>query len=353
MFNQILTNTYYGNTVQQWLIALLIVAGAIIVGKIVYFIFGNVIKKLTEKTKTKLDDIIVDMIEEPIVFALMIVAVWFALKQLVLPEGFLTFVDNTYHVLIVFNVAWLITRLLNAIYKEYVVRMMEESENKIDDHLFPILKKVSNGVVWVLALIVGLNNAGYDVGALLAGLGIGGLAIAMASKDTLTNILGGFTILVDKPFHTNDRIRVSGYDGMVKEIGLRSIRVQTLDGTMVTIPNSSCANSPIENVSLEPSRKVSTVLGLTYDTKPAQMEKAIEILKDIIEKNEHTNKKVIAGFEEFADSSMNIRFIYYIKKGADIVKTKSEINMEILTRFNKARLDFAFPTQTIYTKKSY
>jgi MscS family membrane protein len=201
-----------------------------------------------------------------------------------------------------------------------------------------------------LTVVIALNNVGYDVAALLAGLGIGGLAMAMAAKDTVSNVFGGVTIFTDQPFTINDRIRASGFDGTVEEIGVRSTRIRTLDGTLVTIPNSSFAESAVENVSAEPSRKVKVNLGLTYDTTPEQMQEAMTILADIADGNDGLLENRTISFNAFGDSAMNIIFIYYIKKGAAIMDVQTEINMEILSRFNARGLEFAFPTQTIYTR---
>ncbi|MBT5021737.1 mechanosensitive ion channel [Candidatus Woesearchaeota archaeon] len=351
MLQEILIKTYYGNTVEQWAYALLIILGAVVVGKILYWFFGNVVKKFASKTKTKLDDIIVDMIEEPIVFALTLFGIWYATTRLTLTEGMSAWFGNVFQVLIVINVAWLITRLFDSFYTEYLVPLADKTDTDLDDQILPIVKTGTNIIIWIIAILVALNNAGYNVGALLAGLGIGGLALAMAAKDTVSNVFGGITIFVDKPFKLNDRVKVSGYDGTIVEIGLRSSRLKTLEGRIVTIPNSSFAGNPVENVTREPSRKVVLNLGLTYDTKPAQMEKAMKLLKDIAKKNKKINKDFKLSFNAFGDSALGIMFIYYIKKSSDILETQTEMNMEILKQFNKNKLEFAYPTQTVYTVK--
>jgi len=351
MINEILTRTYYGNEVIAWLVAFLIILASVVVGKIVYWISGNVIKKLTKKTKTRLDDILVDMIEEPAVFGITIAGIWFAAKSLTLSESATTFFWNGFQLLIVFDVAWLITRVFDSLYQEYLVPLADKTKSDLDDHLLPIVRRSTNIIVWALAIIIALNNAGYNVGALLAGLGIGGLAFAMAAKDTISNIFGGITIFTDKPFKIGDRVKIAGFDGNIKEIGLRSSRLQTLEGRIVTIPNSKFTDSPIENVTKEPSRKVLMNIGLTYDTTPKNIEKAMKILESISKKNKGINKNYKISFTEFGDSAMNIMYIYYIKKEADILKTKTEINMAILNQFNKAKLDFAFPSQSIYIEK--
>jgi MscS family membrane protein len=346
-----LGQTYYGNTVLGWLIALAIIVGALIVGKAVYWIFGNVVKQFTKKTKTKLDDIIIDMIEEPIVFIITLAGVWYGLKTLELPELVHTWMGNVLHFLIILTIAWLISRLLDAFYREYLVPVAAKTETDLDDQLLPIVRKGTKLAIWAIAIIVALNNAGYEVGALIAGLGIGGLALAMAAKDTVSNIFGGFTIFTDRPFTINDRVKIAGYDGFIREIGVRSTRLETLEGRTVTIPNSKFSDTPVENVSLEPSRKVSVNLGLTYDTTPEKMKQAMEILKEIAANHESLEEKVLLSFNAFGDFAMNILFIYYIKSGADILAAQSDINMAVLERFNEAGLEFAFPTQTLYTKQ--
>jgi len=351
MFNDILIKTYYGNTIKEWLFALLIILAALVVGKILYWFFGNVMKALTKKTETKLDDIIIDMIEEPIVFTLMLFGIWYGIGTLTLGETFGKWIGIIFQVLIVINVAWLLSRLFDSIFQQYLLPLTEKSDTDLDDQLLPLVRKGTKAIIWILAIIVALNNAGYEVGPLIAGLGIGGIAFAMAAKDTISNIFGGFTIFTDKPFKVKDRIEIEGFDGTIKEIGLRSTRLETLEGRIVTIPNSTFSDNPVENISSEPSRKVVLNLGLTYDTTPQQMKKALTILKGIAAKNKNIKDNISLSFNAFGDFAMNVLFIYYIKKGSDILDTQTDMNMEILNLFNKNKLEFAFPTQTVFTKK--
>jgi len=345
------SRTFYGNTITQWVTALAIVVAALLVGKLAYWLFGNVVKKITAKTKTRLDDLIIDMIEEPIVFAITIAGVWYGINTLTLPELAHSLMGNASHFLIILAIAWLVSRLLDALYTEYLVPITAKTETDLDDQLLPILRKGTRITVWIVGVIVALNNAGYDVGALIAGLGIGGLALAMAAKDTVSNIFGGFTIFTDRPFKLNDRIKVAGYDGFIREIGVRSTRLQTLEGRIVTIPNSTFSDSPVENISLEPNRKVVANLGLTYDTKPEQMAEAQEILKQIAKETAGVVDEALVSFTEFGDSALNILFIYYIEAGADILGVQNAVNTKILESYNAKGLEFAYPTQTLYTKQ--
>jgi MscS family membrane protein len=292
------------------------------------------------------------MIEEPIAVILTFIGIRIALGTLVFPESVDTWIGYVFNVVTILAVAWLLSRLFDAIFKEYVVAWADRSESDFDDQLLPILQKGAKLIIWSVALIIALDNAGYDVGALVAGLGIGGLAFAMAARDTLANVFGGFTIFTDKPLTLNDRVRIAGHDGFIREVGLRSSRIETLDGTVVTVPNSKFSDSPVENVSWEPSRKVKVKLGLVYDTTPEEMDKAMELLRRIAAANPNLEEKVIVSFTEFGDFSLNLLLIYFIRKEADILETQTQINRKILQEFTANGLDFAFPTQTLYNKNA-
>jgi MscS family membrane protein len=346
-----LDSTFYGNSILMWAYAAMIIIYFIIIGKIVFWIFKNVLRNLTKKTKTKLDDIIIDKIEEPIFYGIIIFGFYVALNLLTFSQKLGSFLSHSISFIFTINIAWLFSRTFDSLFKEYIVPLAQKTKTDFDDQILPILNKSIKTAIWVVGIIIGLNNAGYDVSALLAGLGIGGLIIGLAFQDTLKNIFGGITILTDKPFKVNDRVKIDGTDGFITEVGIRSTRVKTLEGRMITIPNSKFLDGVIENISSEPSRKIVLDLGLIYETTPKQIEKAVDILNKIAKNNENLEENVIISFSDFNDSSLNIKFIYYIKKGSDILKTKNDINMEILNLFNKNNLEFAFPSQTIYMSK--
>ena len=174
--------------------------------------------------------------------------------------------------------------------------------------------------------------------------------LALAAQDTVKSIFGGLMVFIDKPFKISDRIKVNGWDGTVEEIGVRSTRIRTLEGRLVTMPNGQFSDNAVENVTLEPSRKVVVNLGLTYETSPDNMEKAIQMLKDIASAHNGIEEDVLVSFNTWGDFAMGILFIYYIKSQGDILEVQTEMNMQILRKFNDAGLEFAYPTQTIYKK---
>ncbi|MBL1281550.1 MAG: mechanosensitive ion channel family protein [Fluviicola sp.] len=349
--NDFLSKKFYGNTIQDWAISFGIIIGAIIIAKIVYWVIGKFVKKITKKTKTSLDDILVDQLEEPIVYGLGLIGFYWGIHRLEFGESMDSFFSHLFIVLLVLNITWLFARVIDSLIQEYVVPMVEKSDSDLDDQLLPIIRKAIKSGIWILGIVVGLNNAGFDVAALIAGLGIGGLAMAFAAQDTIKNIFGGIMVFLDKPFKMKDRIKVNGWDGEVEEIGVRSTRLRTLEGRLVTIPNGQFSDNAVENVTMEPNRKVKISLGLTYETSPDKMELAMKILKEIAETNESVeNKNILISFNSWGDFSMGILYIYFIKKEADIFTTQSEMNMEILKRFNEEGLEFAYPTSVVYKK---
>lgn len=339
------------NTIYDWCVSAVILFGALVVGKILYKISGGIVKRLASKTKTSLDDILVDKLEEPIVYGIVILGFYWGFNRLHFTDSVDGFFAATFVIIFILNVTWLVSRVLDSLVDEYVVPIVEKSESEFDDQLLPIVRKTATVIVWVMGILIALSNSGFNIGAMIAGLGIGGLALALAAQDTVKNIFGGIMVFLDKPFKINDRIKVNGMDGFVEEIGVRSTRLRTLEGRLITVPNAQFSDNAVENVTLEPTRKISNMLGLTYETTPEQMEQAMEILRDIIMKNDKVTDAPLISFTTWGDFSMGIFVVYYIKSDEFILSAQSEINLEILKQFNAAGLEFAYPTQTIYKKE--
>ena len=284
------------------------------------------------------------------VLALTIIALRTGYGELTFGDSVDAFVDSAMKVAYALNITWGIARLVDAVIMNFFVPYTLSKESAMMDQFGPILRKGLRSGIWVFGLIMALNNAGYDVGALIAGVGIGGLAMAMAAKDFVSNIFGGITVFVDKPFQVGDRVQIGGYDGTIEEIGIRSTRLRTLAGRIVIIPNFKFTDSFVENVTGEPTRKVALTLGLTYDMTPDQVEQGMNILKEIVNGMSDTlEPDPTIWFESFGDFSLNIKMVYFIKKEGHVALSQGEVNMEILKRFNAAGLDFAFPTQTLLT----
>jgi len=345
-----LQEIYLNNSMETWLYAFFFAFGSIILGKLLYWIIQKTVKAYVKKTSNNLDFMFVDMVEEPLSLAIVLFGLWFAFDILTLSEGFRKFVDSIFYFAVLFNIAWFTTRFFDAVVERYIVPHVKNSETDLDDVLLPIVRKIIKITIWAMMIIIGVDNAGYDVTTMITGLGLGGLVFALAAKDAVSNLFGGFVIFSDKPFSLNERIIIDGYEGFVREIGLRSTRLEMLNGRIVTVPNSAVTDNAVLNVSRERGRRIKFYLGLTYDTGVEDIQKAKDILNDIIQTQEGATDAVIA-FDSFGDFSLNILFIYWIEKGAPIVGTQDAVNMKILKRFNEAGLNFAFPTQSIILEK--
>jgi len=343
----------YNNTVMQLLIAIAYIIGGFLVAKLTFSILKRIIRGAVSRSKSQLDDIIFNTLHRPLIIGMVVFGFYLGVDQLNTSDGFKMSNNKFYHIVVILMVTWFIVRLIKAIIEEYVRTLVLKTDSAYDDQLMPVVKQLIFIALWSMGIIIALNYAGYNVSALVAGLGIGGLAFALAAKDYIENIFGGVSVFTDKPFMVNDRIKIDGFDGTVEEIGIRRSRIRTLAGTLVTIPNAKFIHNSVENVALELNRKIVIVLGLTYDTSSENMELAMQILKDIVEENqEMVTEKSIIFMSGFGASSLDITFIYYIRKGADIAITQNTVNLEVLKRFEAVGLDFAFPTQTLYVAKN-
>ena len=345
-----LDTIYLNNSLEHWIIAFVIASGAVILGKLLYWIIQKTLKVYTKKTENDLDFIFIDMVEEPLSLAITLFGLWFAIDFLTFSAGVDKFIASGFYFVIIFNIAWFATRLFDAVIEKYIAPKVKDSETDLDDILLPIIRKLINISIWAITIVIGIDNAGYDVTTMIAGLGVGGLVFALAAKDAVSNLFGGFIIFSDKPFNINERIIINGHEGYVREIGLRSTKLETLNGRMVTMPNSKVTDNPVVNISREKGRKIKFHLGLTYDTSVENMQKAKDILMNILSENENVRDEVVA-FDTFGDFSLNLMVIYWINSGSSISGTNDAINMRILKEFNENKLEFAFPTQTVIVQK--
>lgn len=336
-----------GNSLQTWIISILFVVGAVIVVKLLSLLGRRVLEPLVKRTHTRVDDIVYYSIESPLKFAVMLLGIWLALHRLVYPDGMVKYIDNAYSILIVLDITWVFARLLSALLEKYWGQKSATHVQK----MMPVINRTLLVVVWIIGVITALSNVGVDINALWGTLGIGGVALALAAQDTVKNVLGAVTIFTDKPFGIGDTINVNGVEGTVVDVGLRSTRIKGYDQRITTIPNYKVTDANIVDISSEPMRRVMVKLGLTYDTGAEKMEEALSLLKTLPAKVKDVSKdpsNVIAIFAEYAESALVLNFYYYIEKQGNILQVMSDMNMAILSAFDRAGLEFAFPTQTVY-----
>ena len=345
-----LENELWGNTIENWGISILIILGAIIIVKLLSLLGKKVIKPFVKGTDNHLDDVIFYSLEAPVKFAIILLGIWIAIHRLVYPDSFVKVVDNAYSILIVLDITWFFGRLFSSLLQVYWGKQSNGQANK----MMPIIKRTILVIVWLIGIVMALSNVGVNISALLGTLGIGGIAFALAAQDTVKNVFGTFTILTDKPFSIGDTIRVDSYEGTVVDVGVRSTKIMNYDKRIITFPNYKITDTSIVNISSEPMRRVVLNLGLTYDTTSEKMKEALELLKSIPKRVENVSSNpsdIVAVFTEYSDSALVIMYIYFIEKQGDILGVTSNMNMEILAAFNKAGLNLAFPTRTVYIQK--
>ena len=251
-----------------------------------------------------------------------------------------------------FAVLWFIYRLVDVI-DARIRSWVATTESTIDDIVAPLVGKTLRIFIIIIGGIIILQNlTGLKIGPLLASLGIGGLAVALAARDSIANFFGTLTILFDKPFQVGERIVIDNYDGVVESVGFRSSRIRTLTGHLVSIPNEKVVNSTSENIARRPFIRWLTNIGIPYDTSPEKAEQAAQIIREILENHEGMKEEFPPRvyFNGFNDWSLNILVIawYHPPNYWDYQAWLQKTCLEIMRRFEAEGIDFAFPTQTVY-----
>ncbi|HEY0975881.1 MAG TPA: mechanosensitive ion channel family protein [Flavobacteriales bacterium] len=339
--------TILGQTLHDWLLALSIAAGGWVIGQLLYRISSSWMTRMAARTKNRFDDVLVSTLQGPAVVVVTLIGFFIAFQQLEVSARVETNVLHGFKAAWTICITWLVVRAIGGLLREFLVPMAERhSSSAMNENMLQLVVRSATVVLWGMGLIAALNNVGYDVSALIAGIGISGLALAMAAKDTVANLFGGVTVFADRPFTIGDRIRIGGYDGTVMSIGMRSTRIRTLEGPVVVVPNFKFTDTILENISEEKDRRVRLELGLTYDTTPQDMERAMALLSQIVhEQGQYLSPEHTVFFNAFKDWALNIVFVYRIRKGQDIEAAQSRVNLAILDRFATEGLEFAFPTQ--------
>ena len=283
---------------------------------------------------------------------------WFLLEQVGLSFiGLSMTVRTIFRVdpVLPFVLTWTALRLVDLIVFWWEERLRRSQREDAIVLLRPARTAIRVTLV-IVALLFWLDNIGLKVSTLLAGLGVGGLAVALAAQDTLKNLLGSIMILLDKPYKVGQRINVKGHDGVVEEIGLRSTRIRLLSGHQTTIPNEEMAKIDIENIGQRPHIRRLANIGITYDTPPEKIEKAVDIILKILDNHEGMDPEFPprAYFSEYNPYSLNILVLYWYHP-ADYwgyMKFSQWVNLQIAREFQKEGIKFAFPTSTTYLSQA-
>ncbi len=354
----LVVDKYVGNELWRWASLLGMLLGSLIAGKVTAFALQHQANRLAKVDGWIVLELLLRCVERPMILLFMAGGLQLAgdTGLLVLAPDVAKLWAQVTHALTIFEGGWFIYRLVDIV-ELYLRSWTSRTDTLLDDQLVPLIRKSLRVFVVILVLLFVADNVlQWDIKALIAGLGIGGLALALASKDALGNLFGSVTIFADRPFHMGDRVKIDGQEGNIEEVGFRSTRIRTLTGHLVTIPNATVANHTIENVSRRPFLKRVLNVGVTYDTPPEKLKRAVDILREMLDgRKDHfpeTNPPRVF-FSDFNADNLNIVVYYWFTPPDwwDYLQFNHDFNMELLQRFNAEGIEFAFPTQTVYVKR--
>lgn len=340
-----------GNKLWRILALFGIILIALLLGKIAKFVLQRSATRL-ESRQRLLTATTLNAIGRGVIFLFAAVGISLGIASLELKAKVAVFFGTLSSILLSLAVGYMLYWLVD-VPTQWLARMAGKTESKLDDMLVPIIRKSLRVTVVVLLLVqIAQILSDKPITSIIAGLGIGGLALALAAQDTIKNVFGSLVLFVDKPFEMGDRIVVDGHDGPVEEVGLRSTKIRTLEGHLVTVPNGELANKIIQNIGKRPYIRRIVDLTITYDMPSEKIDRALEIVKEILEDHEGMDDEIPPRvfFNEFNAASLNIRAIYWYHPPNywDFMVFSERFNKEVFRRFNEERIDFAFPTQTLY-----
>jgi MscS family membrane protein len=267
--------------------------------------------------------------------------------------GLKILIKKGFSLIYVYSIFWIFLKVIDFI-GLILNKRAEATENKMDDQLIPFIIEIAKIITYIFALVIVMGNVfEVDITALAAGLGIGGIALAMASKESLENLLGSFTIFFDQPFTVGDTVTVGTVTGTVEKVGFRSTRIRTFDKSLVTVPNKKMIDAELDNLGMRPVRRVKFNIGLTYETAPEQIKAIVTDIQAMINQHPKTNQEGKVRFQEFGSSSLDILVMYFVDspKWNDLIDVKEDVNYKIMEIVKKHNSDFAFPSTTVYLQK--
>ena len=268
--------------------------------------------------------------------------------------GIIDIISKTFNLLLLIIIFWIINKVIDFIGFKLKNRALE-TESKVDDQVIPFAVDMAKVISVVLGVVMILGNVfNVNIAALVTGLGIGGVAFALASKESLENLLGSFTIFFDKPFTVGDIVTLGGVTGVVEKVGFRSTRIRTFDKSIVTVPNKNIISSELDNLGARPVRRVKFNIGLTYDATVNNIKAIVNDIQELIDKHPETNNEGKVRFLNFGASSLDIMVLYYVNSPdwEVLIDTQEKINYSIIDIVAKHKCDFAFPSTSVYIEKN-
>lgn len=344
--------TFFGIPLGNFILAVLVFLFILLLRKIFTLMVIVFLQKLAKYSSTYHDDKIISALKAPIRFAFIVIGLHLFFELIFKETDTIKHILNT---LIVFTIFWAILSIAEAM-RGLIYNVTGKFHSDLSKELGNFILSMIKILIAGMGLAAILQVWGINVTALIASLGLGGLAFALAAKDTASNLFGSFALLADKSIRIGEWISVDGVEGTVEEIGMRTTKIRSFQKSLITIPNQIVANKPIENFSRRGIRRIKMRIGLTYDTSGEQVSKIVEEIKFMLHSHEGISHKdtLLVNFESFGDSALNI-FIYTFTSTANWEKyldIREDVHLKIMQIVEENNSSFAFPSQSIYVEQT-
>lgn len=343
------SETILGVEIWRIVLAIIFIFLGFSLKKISDYLFEKKIIPVFKKTRIEIDNLFFEALSKPLGFMLLLAGLAANFAILPLPEqpDINRFVMSSLKVASTVIILWFLFRLVDVATKS-LAHIVSRTESKLDKQMVPFISRAVKIVMGIIIVLWILQLSGYNISSLLAGLGIGGLAVALALQETLANFFGSLAIFTDRPFGVGEIIEVDDIRGTVEEIGFRSTRIRTFNSTLVTIPNKTLANSVIENISKAGKRRVVQAIKVTHKTTTTQLQEAVPFIRNIVLHDKNVDpESVIVNFSDFGEYSLNITIIYFTKvfDYREFLASKERINLAIMKNLEQLGISIAFPTK--------
>lgn len=346
----VLDQIYLGNSVLKWVIALAAAVAIYLLLTVLRRTVGNRLKKMADRTTTDIDDLIVDLVRvRTKKILLLVLAVYGASLFLVLPANIEKMIGGTVFIALFLQVGLWGNGLINFLVTR---RAAKDGKEGLNLEAYSVITWVGKASLWVVVILLALNNLGIEITALVAGMGISGIAVALAVQNILGDLFASLSIVMDQPFIIGDFIIVGDQMGTVEHVGLKTTRVRSLSGEEIVFSNNDLLESRIRNFRRMNERRVLFALGVTYQTPADKLEVIPDMIRDIIESQEQVRFDRVH-FASYGDFSLNFEIVYWVldKDYALYMDIQQEINLALYRKFEEEKIEFAYPTQTLFMEK--
>lgn len=352
MFDSLIS---FVNSLELWMQSPVLFFGSLVILKIFQLVVLSRLKSLAKKTTNDIDDVIIDIVSSIKPGLYVIVSVYLGLQPLILPM----WADTTINILLILGIAqFLISSILRAL--DYMVtRYVERQETEVGEaqaehteSMVRIFRAILWAVLWIMVALFILSNQGINITSLIASLGVGGIAVALALQSVLSDLFASFSIFLDTPFKVGDYIQFGAQDGVVEKIGVRSTRIRTLQGEQLIVPNQQLINAEIQNFRRMKRRREVMTLGVVYELSADTLKAIPSMIQEIVEGAAHAEFDR-SHFSGYGDSAILFETVYFIDVPDYVtyMDVKQEINLKIFEAFEQKGIGFAYPTQTLYVQK--